>query len=149
MKKPFKGLMLLLCLGAIVSSLSAKEVIKVGVVTPLSGDFAVLKELADVMRLRAEELGKNAESKYTYEYIFEDSRFDPKTSHLAATKLLKVDKVEVPLGSPSKQSPNPKGQCKRLSLKSVRTDFMRDRSRMQLKQTPTWKTPTLNRKLRP
>lgn len=95
MFKNIQRISLVLISVLIAGGLSAKETIKVGVVTPLSGNFAALKELADVMQARAEQLNAREGAAYRYEYIFEDSQFQPARSHMAATKLLKVDKVDV------------------------------------------------------
>jgi ABC-type branched-subunit amino acid transport system substrate-binding protein len=72
----------------------AKEIIKIGVVTPMSGSFAALKELAVIIDKRTQELNANPKNLFEYKLIFEDSQFDPKTSHMAAMKLLRADKVD-------------------------------------------------------
>jgi ABC-type branched-subunit amino acid transport system substrate-binding protein len=85
-----------------VGMLQAKEVIKIGVVTPMSGDVGDLcKELAIVIEKRAEEINKQPGLKYEYKFIFEDSKWDPKTSHMATTKLISVDHVDalIPVAS--------------------------------------------------
>lgn len=76
-------------------SKSGKPVVKIGVVTPMSGNFAVLKEIAVVMEKRAEELNADPKNQFEYKMIFEDSQFDPKISHMAAVKLLSVDHVDI------------------------------------------------------
>jgi branched-chain amino acid transport system substrate-binding protein len=93
----------LLCILAITLALlcnaeshsqALKPVVKIGVITPMSGDFAVLKELATIIDKRTAELNADPKNKFEYKLIFEDSKFDPKTSHMAAMKLLRVDKVD-------------------------------------------------------
>ncbi len=62
----------------------------------MSGDTgALFQELVAAIKIRTAEINEDPATKYEYQLLFEDSKFDPKTTHLAATKLLFTDKVDV------------------------------------------------------
>jgi len=84
------------------TSVSGKPIIKIGVVTPMSGDMGQLcKEMWVVMQSRIVQLNANPNNKYEYKILFEDSRWEPKTGYMAAKKLVSVDKVDalIPIAS--------------------------------------------------
>ncbi|MDA3836867.1 MAG: ABC transporter substrate-binding protein [Nanoarchaeota archaeon] len=69
-----------------------KEVIKIGVSLPLSGDVAFLGESAkNAILLAQSELG---ETKFEYVLIFEDNMFDGKQAATNAEKLISVNNVD-------------------------------------------------------
>jgi len=64
----------------------------IGMVAPLTGDAGFVGEgVKNAMLLAKEKLGN---TKYDYEFIFEDDRLDAKASAGAAQKLINVDKVD-------------------------------------------------------
>ncbi len=76
------------------------QVIKIGATLPLSGNVAFLGEAAKKsVELALSELGQ---TKYKYEVVFEDDKFDPATGASAINKLISIDKVDAVLsfGSP-------------------------------------------------
>jgi|GEM_PF-1759239 ABC-type branched-subunit amino acid transport system substrate-binding protein len=76
-------------------SRSGKPAIKIGVVTPMSGNIgAIGKELVSVISRKVEELNADPKNRFEYKFIFEDSQFDPKVTHLAAMKLINTDHVD-------------------------------------------------------
>jgi branched-chain amino acid transport system substrate-binding protein len=92
MKKSFLWVIPLLALAVF---LEAKEIVRIGVLMPMSGDIGnICKDDVIVLEKRVEEINKLPETRYEYKLIFEDSKYDPKTSHLAASKLLFEDKVD-------------------------------------------------------
>ncbi|MDA3836870.1 MAG: ABC transporter substrate-binding protein [Nanoarchaeota archaeon] len=69
-----------------------KEIIKIGVIIPLTGDVGFLGEgIRDAMVLAKEQLGN---TKYEYEIIFEDNSFDTTKTLSAINKLVYVDKID-------------------------------------------------------
>ncbi len=69
-----------------------KETFKIGVSAPLTGNVGFVGEgMKNAMLLAKERLG---DTKYNYEFIFEDSQFDPKVAASAAHKLISIDKVD-------------------------------------------------------
>ncbi|MDB5259390.1 MAG: ABC-type branched-chain amino acid transport system, periplasmic component, branched-chain amino [Candidatus Taylorbacteria bacterium] len=68
------------------------KTIKIGVVLPLTGTQAHVGEgLKNAVELAEKNLGS---TKFKYDVIFEDDRFDPKTAVTAAQKLISIDKVD-------------------------------------------------------
>jgi len=88
---------LLIILFAISASLqqqkqSEKKVIRIGVVTPLSGGAGFIGQgVQKSIELAKEQLG---DTKYEYEVIYEDDEMNPKNSLTAANKLINVDGVD-------------------------------------------------------
>ncbi len=75
-----------------VSKAAVKETFKIGVSTPLTGNVGFVGVgMKNAMLLAKEKLGN---TKYNYEFIFEDSQFDPKVAASAANKLISIDKVD-------------------------------------------------------
>lgn len=77
-----------------------KPTIKIGVSIPLTGDVAVLGQGAKNALLMSQANLKN--TKYNYEFVFEDDQFKPAVGATTANKLIGVDNVSVLLsfGSP-------------------------------------------------
>ncbi len=72
-----------------------KETFKIGFIGPLTGDIGFLGEgMKNAMMIARDELG---DTKYNYEYLFEDTRNDPKLVATAAQKLMSVDNVDAVL----------------------------------------------------
>jgi branched-chain amino acid transport system substrate-binding protein len=72
-----------------------KEIIKIGYITPLSGNVAFLGQgIKNAAELALTDLNKKS-TRYQYQLIFEDDAFDPKRSVTAAAKLINIDKVDV------------------------------------------------------
>lgn len=69
------------------------KIVKVGVILPLSGDFASYGNDCKNGVLYA-----NISDSLGVEYIFEDSKGDPKTAVAAYNKLMTIDKVEYVIG---------------------------------------------------
>ncbi len=87
---------LTLALTGIAISMSGKpktsETIKIGFVGPLTGDIGFLGEgMRNAMLIAKDEL---KDTKYNYEYVFEDTQNDPKVVVSAVKKLMSVDKVD-------------------------------------------------------
>lgn len=71
-----------------------KEVIKIGVVAPVSGSFAAYgSTLAKGVEMAAKDMSEK-NTKYTYEVIVEDDESTPAKSASAASKLINIDKVK-------------------------------------------------------
>ncbi len=69
-----------------------RETFKIGFIGPLTGDIGFLGEgMRNAMLIAKEELG---DTKYNYEYIFEDTQNDPKIVVSAVEKLVSIDKVD-------------------------------------------------------
>lgn len=76
------------------------QTVKIGVTLPLSGGVAFLGEAAkNAVELAMADLGT---TKYKYEVVFEDDKFDSATGATTANKLINLDKVDAMLsfGSP-------------------------------------------------
>ena len=72
---------------------SNKQVIKIGVLYPLTGDGAFLGESAKIAtKMFFEDYAK---TKYKYELVWEDSMANPATAVSAVRKLINYDKVDV------------------------------------------------------
>lgn len=91
----------------IISSVSTKNptgqkpIIKIGVTLPLTGDVAMLGENSKkALLLAQEQLSQN--TKYNYEFVFEDDQFKPQIGATTANKLISIDKVSAlfSFGSP-------------------------------------------------
>ncbi|MGH7799557.1 MAG: ABC transporter substrate-binding protein [Thermodesulfobacteriota bacterium] len=76
------------------------EVIKIGVIAPLTGDAATYGvDLKKGMDLAVEEINTYGGVKgKKIELIYEDSKADPKTAVSAMNKLISIDKVKIVLG---------------------------------------------------
>ena len=74
------------------SSQSNKNIIKIGVAVPLTGNQGFVGEgIKDAILLAQQKLGN---TKYKYEVVFEDVQVDPKMAANAAQKLINIDKVD-------------------------------------------------------
>lgn len=75
-------------------SISEKEVIKIGVVAPVTGAYAAYgSTLAKGAEMALADLSKT-NTKYTYQLVVEDDESTPAKSASAASKLINVDKVK-------------------------------------------------------
>ena len=105
MKKVLLGILVLALVGAgiwmykveIITPTSSvhndKDVVKIGVMWPLSGDAGYMGESAKVaLKLFAED-HKTKNSKYDYEIVLEDNQLNPAKSAIIAKKMIEVDKV--------------------------------------------------------
>ncbi len=80
--------------GKATTDVVEKETVKIGLVASLTGDNAMLGEGSKSgMVLASEELAKK-DTKYNYEFIYEDDRLDNKLSASAAQKLINIDNVD-------------------------------------------------------
>lgn len=80
---------------------STKQTIKIGVTLPLTGGVAMLGQNSKAALLLAQEqLPKN--TKYNYEFVFEDDQFKPQAGASSANKLISIDNVSAlfSFGSP-------------------------------------------------
>lgn len=76
-----------------------KNVIKIGVLLPLTGMMAKYGEtIQSAAKLAVEELNNKEEINYIFELIFEDTKIDPKAGVSAMKKLIDIDNVAVILG---------------------------------------------------
>jgi branched-chain amino acid transport system substrate-binding protein len=76
-------------LGQRGKSSTTNETVKVGVIAPLSGQYAVIGEgIRDAMLL-------NTKNEKGITFVFEDSQFDPKRAVSAYQKLTSVDNVDI------------------------------------------------------
>jgi len=83
----------LFCLLLLPFGLLNADVIKIGSILPLSGDYDWAGSAKrEGMSLCLEE---HAHTKHTYQIIYEDSEFTPSRSFLAARKLIDIDKVDI------------------------------------------------------
>ena len=71
------------------------DTIKIGVVYPMSGDWAKYGEDARIAADIFLENFNKQKHKFNYEVIFEDSQGSPMRAHTAAQKLISLDKVDV------------------------------------------------------
>ena len=105
------------------SQVSDEQTIKIGVSAPLTGDLAFLGEsYKDGINLAIKDLPK---TKYKYEVIFEDDKFDPTTGASTASKLINSDNVDVLLsfGSPVGNAVSPIAEnAKILHVNSIASD---------------------------
>ncbi|MEW6602235.1 MAG: ABC transporter substrate-binding protein, partial [Nitrospirota bacterium] len=85
-------LLLLLVPAMLVFAKGEKETYKIGVVAPMSLDYAFIGDaMKNSLTLAKEQL---IVPKFNYEFIFEDSQNDSKLNASAAHKLIDVDKVD-------------------------------------------------------
>ncbi|OHA59591.1 MAG: hypothetical protein A2589_01890 [Candidatus Vogelbacteria bacterium RIFOXYD1_FULL_46_19] len=85
----------------------AVQTIKIGFSLPLTGDLAFLGEsYQNAINLALSEV---TDTKYKYEVVFEDDKFDPAKAVTSANKLISVDKVDVisSFGSPAGNTVSP------------------------------------------
>jgi len=78
-----------------------KPTVKIGVTLPLAGDVAMLGQNSkQALLLAQEQLPKN--TKYNYEFVFEDDQFKPTIGASTANKLISIDNVSAlfSFGSP-------------------------------------------------
>ncbi len=90
----FIAVITLLSVGLISSAhdSKAKETIKIAFVGPLTGDIGFLGEgMRNAMNIAKDEL---KDTKYNYEYVFEDTQNDPKVVVSAVKKVMSIDKVD-------------------------------------------------------
>ncbi len=84
-----------------------KQTIKIGFSLPLTGDVAFLGEsYRDAINMAVADID---DTKYKYEVVFEDDKFEPAKAVTAVNKLIAVDKVNVigSIGSPAGNAVNP------------------------------------------
>jgi branched-chain amino acid transport system substrate-binding protein len=82
------------------SKAGERQTVKIGVTLPLTGPVSMLGESVRGAILLAKENIKN--TKYDYEFVFEDDAFSPKQAVSTVNKLISVDKVDalISFGSP-------------------------------------------------
>ena len=73
----------------------AQSVIKLGIIAPMSGEYAHFGESMKVAVKMFEEDDKTKNSAYQYKFFIEDGAFNPTRSAIVAKKLMDVDKVDV------------------------------------------------------
>jgi len=94
MKKLLCVLCAILSLGACDKEQSGKPVVKIGGILPLTGGAAQMGEAAKNGAMMAiEQLNKNTQNKYKYEFIAEDIGLAPAKTVSIYTKLVKTDNV--------------------------------------------------------
>jgi len=90
-----RTLLLLLCCSTL--ALAAREIIKIGVVLPLSGNQAASGEdVRDALRM-AEDRVRVSSTRYDYKLVFEDGQNQPRLSVEAFRKLSDIDHVDAVL----------------------------------------------------
>lgn len=113
-KKWIVAIVIILLIGAGVfyfnkpqADTSAKPTIKIGVSLPLTGNLAFLGESYKNGILLA--LDGLKDTKYNYEFVFEDDQFGSALAATAANKLINVDKVDMiaSFGSPAGNAISP------------------------------------------
>ncbi len=78
--------------GQVCAESGKKTTFIIGMDAPMTGDVGFVGEgMKNAMLLAKEKLG---ETKYNYEFVFEDDKLDAKMSATAAQKLINVDKVD-------------------------------------------------------
>lgn len=99
MKKLILSLCMILALGACKDKnkqeAQEKPTIKIGVIAPMSGEYAHFGESMKVAVKMFEEDDQTKKSRYQYKFFIEDGAFNPARSAIAAKKLIDVDKVNV------------------------------------------------------
>ncbi|MDR1025999.1 MAG: ABC transporter substrate-binding protein [Lactobacillus sp.] len=85
-----------------VLALGDKPVVKIGVILPLTGDAAQVGQNNKGAVLEAMDKIAKIDTKYNYQFVFEDNAYEIKRTKTALTKLLEVDKVDaiVDIGVP-------------------------------------------------
>jgi branched-chain amino acid transport system substrate-binding protein len=97
MKRSLFFVTLLLAISMAATVVGAKETIKVGLITPLTGDVKTFGESAkNAFYMALEEYGKKG--KYRIEALIADDKNDPTEGTNAALKLITQDKVVVIVG---------------------------------------------------
>ena len=80
-------------------STNDEEIVKIGAILPLSGDVAVYgKSLKNGMDLALAEFQQNDANKKDFQFIYEDSKADPKLAVSAFQKLSSIDNCKIILG---------------------------------------------------
>ncbi len=101
------GIIAVILVAWCVASVAAKKnpetrpTVRIGVTLPLTGDVAMLGQNSrQALLLAREQLPKN--TKYNYEFVFEDDQFRPQAGASAANKLISIDNVSAlfSFGSP-------------------------------------------------
>ncbi|MEW6585523.1 MAG: ABC transporter substrate-binding protein, partial [Nitrospirota bacterium] len=78
--------------GQVSAGSTKKATFIIGMDAPMTGDVGFVGEgMKNAMLLAKEKLG---ETKYNYDFVFEDDKLDAKMSATAAQKLINVDKVD-------------------------------------------------------
>jgi branched-chain amino acid transport system substrate-binding protein len=86
----------LLFLYVFIASGQAKEVVKIGVIYPLSGANAEKGEAnLEAVKMALSEVPKD--SKFEYQLFFEDDQTNPRLTSVAAQKLINVNKIDAVL----------------------------------------------------
>ena len=93
----------------------AKPIVKIGVTLPLTGGVAMLGESNKNALLLAKQQLKN--TKYDYEFVFEDDAFSPKQAASTANKLINIDQVDalISFGSPAGNAVSPIAEKARIT----------------------------------
>lgn len=74
------------------------NIVKIGVIIPLTGDYAEYgKNIKNALEICCEEF-EHSKNKYKYELIFEDDQAQPKIAISAMEKLVNTDKVKYVIG---------------------------------------------------
>ncbi|MCG2686763.1 ABC transporter substrate-binding protein, partial [Candidatus Parcubacteria bacterium] len=82
--------------------ITEKEVIKIGVILPLTGTSADAGSyVKNGLLLAQEELNLNTSLKYRYDLVFEDSRYSPMDGVTAIRKFIDIDKYNYIVGAHS------------------------------------------------
>ncbi len=76
------------------AQVKAKPVIKIGVIAPMSGEYAHFGESMKVAVKIFEENKKTKDSSYKYKFFIEDNAFSTSRSAVVAKKLIDIDKVD-------------------------------------------------------
>lgn len=74
---------------------NAKSVVKIGVIYPMSGDYAHFGEAMKTAIKMFEEDDKTKNSAYQYKFFIEDGAFNTSRSAVIAKKLIDINKVDV------------------------------------------------------
>ena len=77
------------------AQVEAKPIVKIGVIAPMSGEYAHFGESMKVAVKMFEEDDKTKDSSYQYKFFIEDGAFSTSRSAVVAKKLIDVDKVDV------------------------------------------------------
>ncbi|HEY0908399.1 MAG TPA: ABC transporter substrate-binding protein [Candidatus Paceibacterota bacterium] len=89
----------IVCVGVFVNRDSSHEVIKIGVVAPLTGPGSAFgNSLVKAIELAQRDLGG---TKYRYEVVIEDDATNPATSASAAQKMIQIDGVKAIISATS------------------------------------------------
>lgn len=89
-------LVVIISIGLLTQTAREAQIIKIGVLTPLSGDAAIYGEsLKKGLDLAAEEINKTDDLGRKVELIYEDTHLDSKTAVSAFSKFTGVDKLDI------------------------------------------------------